>query len=148
MQIRALVSDPIDIPNEPGQWVKLRRLGRTRMRAAATAYLVGAVTRINDMGGPEALKVLRSMKEDANPLKDTLKEETEKADADPLNSFDEDTLLNAGVESWSYTDATGAIAPVNAETLDQVSANTAKWMARTIVAFSRGELDEAARKKD
>ena len=118
---------PIEVPNEAGQQIIIRKLTRKKLRKAADARQLVAITKLRELGGAEFLKEVRSI---------SVEQEDANAD-DVLRQFDEDKLLELGVVGWTYDE------PYSVEALDRLDPATAEYVARQIVAYSRGELEDA-----
>lgn len=86
-----VVSDPIPLPFDEGQWIKVRKLTGKEYEGAQLAHRIGFVNgdkwaglfRDSLENGPSAVAV-------------------QKALADPLTGFDRYALARAGLVEWSY----------------------------------------------
>ena len=103
------------VPNEDAS-ITFRPLRRRELRAARRTRQDEVFANLKAMGG-ELLKDLQSLQTG----------EVATAAADPLNDFDLDALLAAGIVGWSYGDV------VDVELLDQA---TAEWAGRFLLGLS------------
>jgi hypothetical protein len=95
------VSDPIPLPFDEGQWVKVRKLTGEEYEAAQVAH------RIEFVSGDKWAGVFRQALENG-PSSAAVK----KALANPLTGFDRYALVRAGLLAWSYPNS---ITPVKAK---------------------------------
>lgn len=108
----------LEIPHEPGQTMTLRMLSWRQLSEAREKRSAKVLKGLRDMGG-ELLRELQSAD----------RKEIAEAAADPLNDYDQATLLHTGITAWSYE------TPVSAESIDQLDEQTAEWAAREIVGL-------------
>ena len=131
MLVRNLVSDKIDIPGEPEQWMQFRRLNSRRIAECSDKKQMDSMQRMKQLG-KEGLELIR----DAAAGRDKSVVST----SDPIDSYDRDLLLKAGIAAWSYdADVKTELASED----DGLDAKTSEWAAREILRFN-GLLPEAA----
>lgn len=118
----------LDIPHEPGQWMTIRQLSKRQRERAADARTDAVLTRVKGMG----LELLREFQGQARP-------DVQAAMADGANAYDWVTVLQYGLEAWSYE------APLTIENIENLDEATADWAFREVLAFS-GPLTEDERK--
>lgn len=123
MLVRNILSDKIDIPHEPGQWMQFRRLNGRRLAACVEKRQEGAMSRMKTLGA-DGMAIIR----------DAAKGREEAAVvADPLDQYDRDTLLISGVASWSYEADPKSELESEDGGLDPI---TSEWAARQILKFN------------
>jgi hypothetical protein len=115
MGIVSKISKRIEVPEEPGQWIEIRMLSWLTL----------------DKARKERMKELMGMRDLFVLLKDVTAngaaESVKAAEQDPLQSFDQLTLLRSGIVSWSYGEG---VAP------EELEEKTAKWAALEILVFT------------
>jgi hypothetical protein len=133
-----IVSDPIPLPFDEGQWVKVRKLtGRQHEEAQAShrAGFAGGNTR------QWSLIFRRSLESGATDP------EVQKALADPLTGYDRYALAKAGLVAWSYD------RPMDADAIDDLDDEAIDFVALEVLRltkpglFATNEADLAAQKK-
>lgn len=117
----------LEIPDEPGQWVVIKKLPWGLLDAAREVRTKTVIEKARSMG-PEIMASLRGAEE---------RGDVQEALADETNEFDTGFLLRHAVESWSYADA-----PLPDATEDLEEA-TAAWLKKEIVAFNKRGRSEA-----
>lgn len=119
------ITQRIELPHEPGQWVEVRALSGLQLDTSRDARLLKAVHLAREMG--PALQA---------PLAD---QETRaaviEAARDPLNDYDRRALLHAGIIAWSYD------APVTLDNIDDLDDETMTVVARALLPPQRTEAD-------
>lgn len=111
-----VTSGSIEIPHEPGQWMRFRLV----------PYAVLAEARAKKMeDGIRLAKVLDGIKLDLAEIQKAATAAS--VDDDPAARYDRATLLRAGIAAWSYEGA------VDGDDLDE---RTAEWAAREIVRLA------------
>jgi len=106
----------VDIPHEPGQHMRFRPLtGRDLQRARDATS-----ARLLKMLGSDGL---RELQQDARGAAD-------EGEADPAAALDVDTVLEAGIAGWTYSEA---LMPANIARLDEA---TRTWAFGEIVRIS------------
>jgi hypothetical protein len=145
--IRSSDLHTLEIPHEPGESIVIRKLNRKQMRRAAEKRSANAFTKLIDMGGAAFMKAAKEMFDgDDKQGKDLEQQAKEAAESDPLQVYDEDTLLELGIAAWSYREVDPSDETVtrpvelSAETRDSIDEKTAAFIATAIVKFHRGEL--------
>lgn len=120
----------IDIPHEPGEWLKIRMLPGRKLEEAQEASSRLRIGYVREMGA-DILQALRGESSPA-PEKDAV--------PDPLDGWHVDTLVRAGIVGWSYEDKLTQLA------IDELDSQTRLWAAREILAYS--QPSEGERKND
>lgn len=128
MLVRNLYSAQIDIPNEPGQWMKFRWLNSRRIAECVEQRQIDALERMKALGS-DGLALIR---EAAASNKD--KENNPVVVADPVDSFDQELLLKYGIAEWSY--AAKDIAAELSSDDGGLDPKTAKWAVREILKLN------------
>lgn len=124
------VTKQVDIPHEPGEWLTIRMLPGKKLDEAREERERAVFGKLRALGG-EVLRETQGM---------SRREAREVLEADPLEQYDIDVLLRAGIVGWSYEER---FSPTVTEDLDEY---TRRWAAEEILAFSRQTIDEEARK--
>lgn len=127
-----LVRNITKVVNIPGEddTVIIRKLNHKTLKKAARARQTEGVSVMKEIGA-ELIKALRD--EDDEKLKRI----QDKQESD-ISSYDMDTLLKEGIVSWTYD----GVLPNDT---DELAENTAKFIAKEILDFSRGETKEEAK---
>ena len=128
-------TERVDVPGEPGEFIVVRRL---MWKQLEEARLVRSLAQLRRFLALPAEERSRLQAEEAARAQQS-KEESDKKDVDPLHGCDKETLLRAGIESWSYA------VPLPDGVL-QLDPRTAQWAAEQIVALSPEGATEADRK--
>lgn len=119
----------VGLPHEPGTTVTIRRMLRSQKREAALKHSSQSIKNLMELGGPEVMQKLQA----ARAAADDSSEKTPTAAAveeAPKVQFDQDTVLRAGIVSWSYGE------PVSAESIDALDDATATFLFSEIVGLS------------
>jgi hypothetical protein len=98
---RLIVSDPVPLPFDEGQWVQVRKLTGREIEAAADAHRSGLTS-----GSARAWPAIfrRAIEKGASdPV-------VLKALADPLTGYDRFALVRSGLVAWSYPQSVTPIA--------------------------------------
>lgn len=109
----------VDIPHEPGNWMKFRTLSWKKLKKARKKQEKENREIIKDFGA-EFMKVLRTG--DEEKARKLLEKQQYH-----VSNFDVETLLNEGIAAWSYEED---IIPENIDELDE---RTAQWAAQTLI---------------
>lgn len=129
MQASKILKEREPIPHEPDAWLTLKGLGGTKLREAAEQQTRRQIT----IFGVEGLKAIQTIKrEDVEDAERTLK-------ADPLNNYDIDTLIRAGIVGGSYWPGKPRV-----EDIDGLDERTQRWAATELLKMSKPELFEDA----
>jgi len=124
MLVKNLISDEIPIPGEPNQWMRFRRLNSRRIAECSDKKQMDSMQRMKTLG-KEGMELIR----DAAAGRD----KTAAAKADPIDTYDRDLLLKAGIHSWSYD----ADIKTELESEDDgLDAKTSEWAARQILEYN------------
>jgi hypothetical protein len=116
----------LPIPHEEGEWMELRAIGAKKLDEAADIRSRERIAALRAMG-EEVLAAIGRM----NSAEPTGGKDEPEPESDPLDGYDVDTLLRAGITAWSY----GAkLTPAN---IDDLDATTRKWAATEILALCR-----------
>ncbi len=110
----------VEIPSEPGEWLKLRMLPGKKLEEAREVQADKQLAVFRKMGA-EGIKALREF----NP-----QQAAEELKADPLAAYDIDTLLRAGIVGWSYDEP---FAPTKVEELDET---VRRWAVEELLRMS------------
>jgi hypothetical protein len=122
------VSEKHDIPGEPGQWLNLRKLSWSQLAEAREAQESRMMERLQSLGAG----MMTALRASETPEFEEAKEaaSTENGTYD-LASYDLLTVLEAGIESWSYD------GPVTTKSLKALDAKTAEWAGQQILKGSQ-----------
>jgi hypothetical protein len=113
----------LDIPDEPGEWVEIKKLPWGLLEGARQKRTDAVIEHARRMGA-EMFEMLRGA------------QTAQSAPTDPTNEYDRGFLLERAVAAWSYD----AELPGGVEDLDE---ETAEWLAGEIVAFNSRRRTEA-----
>lgn len=120
----------------PGQ-VSIRKLSRRTLRRAATNKSIDQAGNLKALGG-DVVKALNSKElEEIQKRLKAAKKTAEELRKERYASFDEDVILDAGIESWTYP------VKVDAASIEKLDDESAKKLFEEIVDFSCGPIDEA-----
>ena len=109
-----------DIPHEPGEWLKLRRLSWRELDEAKEAQVGKVMKKISALGAD---------------LVTAIQSATTVPHQDQAKAYDRGTVLRAGIIGWSYD------ADVTPENIDALDPETADWAFDEILALSSPESD-------
>ena len=123
MLVRNVISEQFEIPGEPGQWMKFRRLSGRRIADCSDRRQQVAFDKMRAMG-PDALAFIRGASSE---------DKTEKKAQDPMDMYDHDMLLKLGIASWSYGEN---VAEALADEEGGLDAATSKWAVHKILEFN------------
>lgn len=124
------ITTTLPIPGEPGQTMTLRQLGWRQLAEAEEMRSATVLRNLKNMGG-ELLRDLQNINReqvDAEAAAETT--------VDPLAKYDQATILKAGIANWSYPEK------LNAENIDSLDTNTARWAALQIVELGAPPLEK------
>jgi hypothetical protein len=96
-----LVSDPIPLPFDEGQWVKVRKLSGRQIEAAQTAHRGNLASGSARSWAATFRRMLETGASDPDVLH---------AIADPLTGYDRYALVRFGLVAWSYPQSVTPIA--------------------------------------
>jgi len=114
----------LDIPDEPGEWVEIKKLPWGLLEGARQKRTDVVIERTRAWGA-EMFEMLRGVQSSDVT-----------AAADPTNEYDRGFLLRHAVQAWSYD----AELPDAVEELEE---ETADWLAKEIVSFNSRVRTEA-----
>lgn len=134
--------------------VTVRKLTRKQLRKAAQERAIASIGVVRDLGGAAVLKEIQSLEDgrhvDVQPAIGTAQAEPDEAakrelalDA-AMASYDEDTVLALGVVGFNPQ-------PIDVkinDLLDRLEEGPAKFIAREVIAFCRGERGDTAAEKN
>lgn len=124
------VTERVDLPHEPGQFVVVRHLNWLQIEEAKRARTRAVLERAREV--QDLIGVVQA----ASP--EVVAQATDAAAADVLSGYDAATLLREGVTGWSYPEP---VTPENVADLDEV---TKDLVARAVVLlFSRRSEEES-----
>ena len=121
------ITETIQMPHDPGGFVVIRKLAPRHLDAAQKESQRKSLQAFRDMGGVAVFKEIQDIKTDD-------KKKDEKA-ADPLLGYDQISLLQSAIVSWSYEED-----PKNVDVLDDIDEDTRDLLARAILTLSRPRL--------
>lgn len=130
MGLAGRISEPIEVPGEPGEWIKVKDLTYSELREVVTAAQTRRFAFLREQG--DVLAIIDKARAERP---DVIAEATSEADAvevDPLAGYDLDTLLRLGLAGWSYT---AELDPT------QLTLETARFAAIEVLRYS-GQLPE------
>jgi hypothetical protein len=117
--------------------ITIQQLSGKQAARAREASQIAQMEAFRRMGGAE---VQREMSAFGDPAKQA--ELLEKAQADPLNSYDRTEVILRGLKAWTYD------AEISAATVDDLSEEAAEFIARAILTLTLPKQDEASQKND
>jgi len=117
----------VEIPGEPGEWLKLRMLPGKKLEEARETQTRRLLSTFRAMGaeGAEAL------------AKFNAREAAEELAADPLAEYDIDTLLRAGIIGWSYEEK------LTPQAIEELDGRVRRWAAEQLISMSLPSEAEA-----
>ncbi len=121
----------LDIPDEPGAWVKVRPLAWVEIQEATSKAYRESMQAAAELGEIQQ-KIL-----DTSPEAKAAAQE--RFDSDPLARYDQLTVLLGGLVGWSYTDEDGQPLEVSEENIKLLDPDTAYWAACEIVGLHTKE---------
>lgn len=116
----------IEIPNEPGQTITIRKLSHYQLMMAVDAMEDRSLSRFGKIAD-----VAQRLPQSADE-RDRARAEAEK----PENKYERATVLRAGITAWTYAE------PVSETTIDDLDEETAAWAFGEIMALSVRSIDE------
>lgn len=119
------VTEKIDIPHEPGEWVEIKPLSWKDLERAKAARLKSVIETMADAKEVMALLAGR----EAGPS----------AEGSIIDQYDLATLLQAGIVGWSYGGGDKAV--VDAENIASLDDLTARWIAELLLGGGRDGED-------
>ncbi len=132
----------VNLPSDPSVAVTIRRLSWLQRQDARKVSQQTSAKDIASMGA-DVLAYFRTMEEAEQQRKVAAGEAIAPAPVDPLATHDMLTVLVCGVKSWSVE------VPVSKETLADLEADDAEFLARQILGMTPGVAQtEADRKND
>ncbi len=105
----------VDIPHEPGEWLKLRLLPGKKLDEARELKQRQTLAGLREMG-VDIWREFTAERGGDSP-----------ATQDPLTYYDVDTLLRAGIVGWSYEEK------VTPQAIEDLDAQTRRWAAETLL---------------
>jgi len=121
----------IDIPHEPGEWLRIRMLPGRKLEEAQEANSRLRIGYVREMGAD----ILQALRGESRPAP-----EDAAAEPDLLDGWHVDTLVRAGIVGWSYEDK------LTQQAIDDLDGQTRVWAAGEILSYSRPS--EVQRKND
>src|SRR5688572_5013340 len=118
-----IVSDPIPLPFDEGQWVKVRKLTGRQHEAVQVAH------RVDFVRGDKWAGVFRESIE-----KGLTSAVVQKALRDPLTGYDRYELVKSGLVAWSYDRA------VDAEAIEDLDDDAIEFIAREVLKLTKPML--------
>lgn len=135
MALTSAVTKPVEVPHEPGNTFTIRMLSWLHIKEARERRTSAALQAARELG-PELLKDIQSA---AAPSAEPVRAR------DPLDDFDQATVLRHGVVGWS---GPGYQTPCTPDALAELDPTTAEWAAREVCHFSLGLRTEEERLND
>jgi len=117
------VSRKVDIPHEKGEWMELKRLSWRQLEMAEEIQTDAVLKRMKSMGS-DMMKALRDAVGKG------------KEEQDPFKRYDMATVLEIGINKWSYD------AEINKENIDTLDVETAEWAFREILSLNNPRTEE------
>jgi len=111
-----------DHPREPGVWFEFKPLSGREARKAKAAQAERAIALVSGMS-PDRLAQLRTMRPDGAA-----------AVTDHSQTYDVDTVLEAGIVAWSY--------PAPLDAIGSLDEGTSDWAFNEIMALSLRDAAE------
>ena len=121
------ITNRLEIPHEPGQWMELRMLSWRDLHQAAEAHTLSVLQTARALGGELYQTIISPGTRDSDGTA-----------PDPMAPYDLELVLKQGVCAWSYPEE---VTPDNLGALDR---RTAEWAGRAILALN-GTGDETER---
>lgn len=119
------ITKVVPLPSDPSVAVTIRKLSWLQRQDAQRESQKRSRQDIRDVGGIEEFKKLLSAVQSDAP-----ETPAEPTTPDPLATHDLLTVLVCGVKAWSVPE------PVNKDTLSDLSADDAEFLAREVLALS------------
>ena len=124
----------VDLPDDPGESVVIRKLSHRKLSDAAAAQQSQGIGFMREIGG-DLMQALR------NAAADKI-EKIQKRQEASLSNYHRDTLLEKGIVSWTLTPS---ITDSNrVEVLGELDEPTALFLSSAIFDFSRPETPAEA----
>jgi hypothetical protein len=127
------VTRVVPIAGRPGYSALIRKLTRKQLRKAREARQTEGIARVRELGGAAFMRELQEIGGAEKAKADAAKSEQ----ADVLLEYDEDTVLAAGVVGFDPTPTMQL-----PEAIDRLDEVVGPWLAREVIAFSRGERED------
>lgn len=124
--LTANVKVRLDVPDEDGQWIEIRKLPWRKLREAADVHQSAAYAHVKALG-----------KDGLDAVKDVTPEQIAALKQNPLASYDAGVLLRSAITAWSYPEK-----PTDAH-IDDLDEAVAEWLVGEIVALARPPRSEA-----
>lgn len=126
-------SDPIPLPFDEGQWIKVRALTGQEHEDAQEAHRAAFVSGRSNLW---ALQFRRALEHGASDP------EVLNALADPLTGYDRYALARAGLVEWSYKSAINAKEPLPEEydAIRDLKDGPIEFIAREVLKLTKPEL--------
>jgi len=118
------VTKILDVPGDPGQTVTIGKLTGRHLQRAREASMFTSMDMFRKMGGAQFQQELTGIGDQAARDKKIAEQQ-----ADPMNGYDQRTLLYKGIKSWTYPES---LKPVPNPSI-----------ADAIAAAKGGDLDSA-----
>jgi hypothetical protein len=119
----------IDLPFDPPHTITIQKLPGRHLGKAGQEHLYETVENLKRMGGPAFQRELQALG-DEGKRKDLI----DQYKADPLNSYDVDTLITKGLKAWSYEK------PIDAPTIEDLDDQSRDFIAREILRLTKPSL--------
>lgn len=123
-------SDPIPLPFDEGQWIKVRKLTGREHEEAQNAHRLGFSTNPNKWAG-----FLRATAVDPTST------DVQRVVADPMTGYDRYVIAKAGLVAWSYD-----LAP--AQAIDDLDDDAIEFIAREVLKLSKPSLFQSANEQE
>ncbi len=119
------ITKRVELPHEPGAWIEVKLLGYRQLEAAKQKRLFDQIRIFRELG-PQLPTGGVTIDPDA-PVAPII--------ADPLNTYDQGTLLEAAIVAWSYD------AKVTVDAIQSLDEQTAEYVARQVVLKPESDED-------
>lgn len=137
MALVSAESKKTDIPHEPGQFMFLRRISWSVFKTARELNVDEGVDKAKKVGGElmEAFGKMSQIRAQLEEAQAQIAEEDERDPYDPDN-YDTATILEAGIDKWSYD------TKVSSQSISELDEPTMIWAKRTIIDSSKPRGEE------
>jgi hypothetical protein len=133
----------ISVPHEPGEWIEFKMPSWTeveRARDARRIYGLRSYRETADALGEQLLRDLNEQSAQARAEAQTSARQLAVAQ-NPWDTYDKATMLQIGINAWSYRDETGQPIPCTVDTVLQLDMLTAQWAGLTLIALIRSGFE-------
>lgn len=143
MLIRNSATEPQPVPNEPGEWMRFRRLSPRKLQAIYDKRQEDGIARLRELGS-DSPRILELAEQFARVAAAPGAEPATKRSApDPVHMFDRTLLLMGGIAAWSYKEPDGRPSELTEDNVDDLDYEASYWAAREILKLNHLLPEEA-----